>query len=238
MINSNETSVKLAPFKRLLPSGIKRAGKKALLKQTFRQAMLKISELREGELPGRDLLHQLQTGWGNEGFAARYDYLEEVIKQAATTSGPILECGSGLTTILLGLFAGRRGVQVCSLEHTSEWRERVVGVLERYAIPNVQVCLSPLVDHGGFSWYEPPQLPDQFSMVVCDGPPGSTSGGRYGLMPVMMTRLSNGTVILLDDADRTGEAEVLHRWTLEQRVNVVLREAPTGAFALVTCNRN
>jgi hypothetical protein len=36
----------------------------------------------------------------------RYDYLEEVIDRAARTSGPILECGSGLTSLLLGLYAG------------------------------------------------------------------------------------------------------------------------------------
>src|SRR5688572_10649779 len=110
----------ISRLKRLVPRPVKRAVKEALLERKFRRALQRISRLSEGEVPTREMLVQLQIGWGNEGFAASYDYLEEVISRARSTMGPILECGSGLTSLLLGLVAGRRGVEIWSLEHVPE----------------------------------------------------------------------------------------------------------------------
>jgi len=52
-------------------------------------------------------------------------------------------------------------------------------------------------------------------MVICDGPPGATKGGRYGLVPVMKDRLRTGSFILLDDAAREQEQEIARRWMSE-----------------------
>lgn len=46
--------------------------------------------------------------------------------------------------------------------------------------------------------------------------------------------LLSGALILLDDADREGEIEVLRQWTTEARVNIVQRELSSGSFAFVT----
>ena len=224
-------------LKRLVPARVKRSAKEVLSERRLSRVLRRISQLPEGELPSRELLHELQVGWGNDGFAARYDYLEEVIDMATRTSGPILECGSGLTSLLLGLYAGRRNVQTWSLEHIPEWRTRVTATLQRYRISGVDVRLAPLREYGDFQWYDPPidALPETFSLIVCDGPPGTIQGGRYGLLPVLGTRLGADTLILLDDADREAETEVLSRWASERNMRVTLRTAPTGAFALVTC---
>lgn len=233
----NKKSVMVNQLKRLVPARVKRSAKEALSERRLGRALRRISQLSAGELPSRELLHELQVGWGNDGFAARYDYLEEVIERAARTGGPILECGSGLTSLLLGLYAGRRNVQTRSLEHIPEWHARVTAALERHRIPGVDVCLAPLREYGDFQWYDPPldALPETFSLIVCDGPPSTIHGGRYGLLPVLGTRLAADVLILLDDADREAETEVLRRWASERNMRVTLRTAPTGAFALVTC---
>lgn len=180
------------------------------------------------------MLNELSLGWGNEGFAAQTDYLEEVSRQATCATGPVLECGSGLTTIMLGLLAGRRGIRIWSLEHFPEWQARVTNVLERFEIPNVQICAAPLRSYGEFSWYEPPlaEMPKEFQLVICDGPPGSTAGGRYGLLPVMGDHLPAGATILLDDATRPGEVECLRRWTKE--TNFTVSSPQENKFAVIT----
>jgi len=230
------SSIRLGQLKRLVPAPLKRAAKEALLDRTFRKAIRRVAELRLGVVPDRELLSELLAGWGNEGFAAQTDYLEEVCSQAARTSGPVLECGSGLTSVMLGLLAGRRGVQTWSLEHVAEWRSRVTNVLERFEIPNVQICGAPLRSFGEFDWYDAPLvlMPKEFQLVICDGPPGSTTGGRYGLLPVMGERLPAGSVILLDDATRPGEVEVLRRWTNEEKLKVSPPVATDGSFAVIT----
>lgn len=224
-------------LKRLVPKRIKRAAKEALLARTFQRAVKQIMSLPTGQVPERDVLNDLLVGWGNDGMAADLDYVEEVAKWAAQTEGPVLECGSGLTTIILGLLAGRRGVSTWSLEHHPEWHTHVNATLQRHHISNVNVCLSPLRSYGEFSWYELPSdgLPEEFRLVICDGPPESTPGGRYGLLPVLGPRLSKGTIILLDDANRASETEALKRWEAEAGVQIAMQEMSTGAFALVTC---
>jgi len=56
-----------------------------------------------------------------------------------------------------------------------------------------------------------------FSLVVCDGPPGTTRGGRYGFLPVMLPYLSSKCTILLDDVEREGEQKTLLLWKEENR---------------------
>jgi hypothetical protein len=228
------SSLKPGQLKRLVPAPLKRAAKEALQDRTFRNAIRRVADLPLGVVPDRELLSDLLVGWGNEGFAAQTDYLEEVSRQAAKTDGPILECGSGLTSVMLGLLAGRRGVQTWSLEHFPEWRVRVKNALERFEIPNVQICSAPLRSFGEFEWYDAPraEMPKEFQLVICDGPPGSTAGGRYGLLPVMGERLPAGSLILLDDAARPGEVEVLLRWASETKLRL---SSPTeNSFAVIT----
>jgi hypothetical protein len=136
----------------------------------------------------------------------------------------------------MGLLAGRRGVEVWSLEHIADWRASVIRRLEQFEIKNAQVHLAALRDYEGFGWYDAPlaEMPNEFQLVICDGPPGATLGGRYGLLPVFGDRLPPGSVILLDDATRAGEVEVMHRWTSETKMDLVLGEGANGSFAVIT----
>jgi len=52
---------------------------------------------------------------------------------------------------------------------------------------------------------------------------------------VLGQRLGADALILLDDADREGETDVLRRWASERKVSVTLRATPSGAFASVAC---
>ena len=224
------------PLKRLFPAQIKRPAKAALLSYMFRQAMRDVAKLAPGEMPSRELLKKLRLGWDNQGWDAKLDYMEEILRRALEAKGPVLECGSGLTTLLLGQLIGRR-VETWSLEHHAQWHQRVSNAIKRHNVPGVHLCFAPLRDYEQFNWYDPPlaEMPAQFSLVICDGPPDLANGGRYGLLPILGDRLATGTVILFDDVREPGQPEVLRRWETESGVNVELRETEEVSFALVTC---
>jgi predicted O-methyltransferase YrrM len=223
------------PLKRLIPAQIKRPAKSALLAYFFRQAMRQLAKLKPGEVPSRELLKKLRLGWDNQGWDAKLDYFEEITKYAVSTNGPILECGSGLSTLVMGNLAGKRNVATWSLEHNSDWHKRVSKALERHHVPGVNLCLAPLRDYKDFNWYDPPlaKMPAKFSLVICDGPPDLAGGGRYGLLPILRERLEPGAVILFDDVREFGQPEVLQRWEKEYGVNVELRETEEVSFAVV-----
>lgn len=197
-----------------LPNSIREPVKEMVRRRQLHRAIRAIRKLPDGKIPDRQQLSELLTGWANEGFAAKLDYLEAVATNSIKTRGPVLECGTGATTILLGLLCARRNVEVWSLEHSDGWRARVEEALKRNRISGVHVCKAPLIEYGEFVWYDPPlaQMPEEFPLVICDGPPGVTKGGRYGLLPVMGNRVPPGSTILLDDAERPSELEVIQKW--------------------------
>jgi hypothetical protein len=166
-------------------------------------------------LPSRELLARLVWSWSNTA-AGDVDYLLDAAKFGSSSSGPILECGSGLTTFLLAIYANH---PVVTLENNEAWLHRVARALDRLPAGGVQLVHAPLRDFDGFAWYSIPDgvlLPDSFSLVVCDGPPrAGKPGGRVGLLPVMNDRLPPGTVMLLDLHMRNDEAAAVDTWRTE-----------------------
>lgn len=179
---------------------------------------------------GNPTLIDLTYGWGNVSWASNPEYLADCIDHALTTPGPILECGSGLSTILLGAVARIGGQTLWALEHQAEWGAKVRRVLRRYKLDCVTLSVTPLKDHGEFCWYDAPleSMPRDFALVVCDGPPGHTKGGRYGLLPIMRPGLRPGCVILLDDTCREEEVAIARRWEAELNTSFSVRGVMTS----------
>src|SRR6187399_1286181 len=63
-----------------------------------------------------ELLSDLVNGWGNS-WSARHEFLDACLQHTRKADGPILECGSGLSTLLVGALAQKLGKSVWSLEH-------------------------------------------------------------------------------------------------------------------------
>lgn len=162
-------------------------------------------------------LQRLIAGWGNPDWGAPEHYLRCALGHAASVEGPTLECGSGLTTILLGIIADRRGMRHWALEHNDSWGARVRKILDKHHIRSVNLVVRPLRDYGEFLWYDPPleSMQDEFHLVVCDGPPGTMKGGRRGLLPVLGGRFHPHCIILLDDVARREERLLGELWSEE-----------------------
>ena len=153
-------------------------------------------------------------GWGNPDCGAFADYAEACYCHALKAPGPVLECGSGLTTLILGVAAERTEHPVWTQEHHPEWGAKIQETLRSFGLSLVNVCVAPLTDYEGYGWYDPPleRMPKDIALVVCDGPPGQTEGGRYGMLPVMKDYLRDDAIVLLDDAGRPREQQALSRW--------------------------
>jgi len=150
-------------------------------------------------------------------------YLRHMATKASQSEGHVLECGSGLSTLLLAVMAGRRGQMVHTLEHDPESHLRLNALVERYRLSNLKVHHAPIRSYGGFDWYDIPSACDTacFNLVICDGPSRHlTDSGRYGLFPAMRERLHPHCRVIMDDSNRSLERHVIGCWRKERRIEV------------------
>jgi hypothetical protein len=223
-----------ALVKKIVPKAFKEKVKSINRERRLGAAMRRLSSVHADETPSRDLLLELGRAWGEDGFRAVGGYVEEVARWATEARGPVLEIGSGLTTLILGALLGRRGLPVWTLEHHPEYFRYTDQNVQRYGLTNVRLKLAPLRDYGEFCWYDPPldELPRDFGLVIADGPPGDVKGGRFGLLPVLQSHFAPGVVVLLDDAERAQEKAVLQKWESEYGLSHVSHTRDGKAWAV------
>jgi hypothetical protein len=202
--------------------------------QVLRKAVRKFTDRRVGSRVPFIALTDAEYGWGNELWAADEEYLSLLIREAERARGSIIECGSGLSTLILAGIARQTGAHLYSFEHQAEWRQRVVDELAACGLTDNTVYLTPLRSFGEYDWYDvPPSLPSDVSLVICDGPPAATRGGRYGAVPLLLSSFGPSCKILLDDAGRASEKEIVSRWEAEFGAKSEWQDTPRG-YASIT----
>lgn len=107
---------------------------------------------------------ELFEAWENP-WSATPQLLIGLSMIARETKGPILECGSGLSTLIMA--ASNHTSPIWALEHNPSWESKVSGALN--GATNVKLCHAPINGNG---WYTPPiDMPKKFGLVLVDGPP-------------------------------------------------------------------
>lgn len=183
---------------------------------------------------------ELCAAWGNTSFSADAGYQAEIAARALARRGPMLECGSGLSTLVLGVIADARHAGVWSLEQDREWHRLVSTMLARFGIQRVALWHTPLVPRGDYAWFDLTgrDLPRAFLHVFCDGPavlphwPARLHAGwRRGVVPELL-RLGIGfDEIVLDDAD-DARCEALTRYWNRLGVATRIVQTPSGPFVI------
>lgn len=156
-----------------------------------------LAHIRNGsETPG--MMVEIVETWGNPMFALSVEPLVIAVGMARATTGPILECGSGLSTLAM---AAATDQEVWALEHDPAWAESTRQIAKEHGLGNVHIVDAPLEIVDGISWYNTDGLlPESFTMALLDGPPRNNQGGRKGF-ETMMPLLLPGGAIIVDDAD-------------------------------------
>lgn len=193
-----------------------------------RSMKYRLDEIRAGTESGETYL-ELHEAWGNNLWAAEGDLLTAAVLMARETEGPILECGSGLSTLVMAAAAGP-GRMVYALENEWSWQIRLRQIANSVGLKNIKIECNPLENYGDYDWYSVPDwLPEQFGMAFIDGPPQSTRGGREGFLHQMADRLEPGCAVLMDDVG-VSEANraTVARWgeALNAELHVMVRPRP------------
>ena len=155
-----------------------------------------IEAIRNGTETPDDLIN-LVNGWGNPYYQTPVALLQAVIMLARESVGPILECGSGLSTIVMGAASKH---PVWALEHDPTWAFVTENNAKKLGVGNIKVCYSPLKEYGDYDWYTYPSDMPQFDMLYCDGPPRVVKGYRRGVLEIK-GYFNPGSLVAFDDYD-------------------------------------
>ena len=155
-----------------------------------------IEAIKEGRETPDDLIN-LVNGWGNPNFQTTIDLLQAIILMARESNGPILECGSGLSTIVM---AAASKHDVWALESDAGWASVTSENVKGFGLTNVKMCYAPIKDYGKYEWYDYPENLPMFDMLYCDGPHRTNKGFRAGVIEIK-DKMNAGSVAAFDDYD-------------------------------------
>jgi predicted O-methyltransferase YrrM len=177
------------------------------------QALIDIHSRHTFRLP----LPSLDNWTASPELIARIYYLIKMYRPEV-----IVELGSGASTICCGYFVEKLGSgTVVSMDHDDNFTKLTRINVHNHELDNfVTVHHSPLINYelDGIksAWYDISVLDGigSIDMLIIDGPPEKTQPfARYPALPLLYPRLSKNAVIILDDASRQEEQEIVKRWT-------------------------
>lgn len=172
--------------------------------------------LRETE--ATEAIEDLWLAWDNRGWSVGPLYLDWLLDRLGATSGPVLDVGSGLSTVVIGALWPDRAV--LSLEQDGQWAELMKRRVGQLGLERVTIRHAPLRDRGGYLWYaaDGVDLSPHYGLVACDGPAVHgvdeplRAAWRVGLLAELDRRGVTVGEILLDDANDPRAPETLSHW--------------------------
>ncbi|MFJ4745714.1 class I SAM-dependent methyltransferase [Streptomyces sp. NPDC088775] len=159
-------------------------------------------------------------------WAASPDFLLYLVSQVQERRpNSILDLGSGVTTIWMANAIRHFGIpgRVVAIDHDNDFGEATAAALRRqglsaYAEVRIAQLTELSINEEQWRWYDPTEMGDieMCDLLVIDGPPGYVHPlSRYPALPILVSKLSDGAQILLDDASRSDEQIIVERWLRE-----------------------
>jgi hypothetical protein len=135
----------------------------------------------------------------------------------------VLELGSGTSSVWIAYALEKFGGRLISIDHEAEFAGRSRTLLAAHGLDHVaEVRDTPLrtvtVKGEEFRWYDVDGLADVdgVDLMLVDGPPGGVGPlARYPALHLLGRKLSATATVVLDDAIRPDEKNVLARWEAE-----------------------
>lgn len=166
---------------------------------TLRHVCEAIKEGKENESHYLEAFDAMENRWG-----VPPETLAALVSMARTATGPIIETGSGLSTILM---AAATDQTIFCLEHDPLYATKLQQMVYQAGVEGVGLCYAPI--NG--DWYDLtdyPDLPGEFYLGVNDGPPRAVGDRKT----FFYTFGSSCEHILVDDANDPEYEGFIKEW--------------------------
>lgn len=169
------------------------------------------------------------------GWSASVDLLAEIVRLIETRRPAlVVELGSGLSTIVIALkLAELRSGRLVSIDHDETFGVETSRLLQAHGVSElVDLRIAPLITNRKLApdvpWYDTSMMTDlnQVDLLIIDGPPMPIDPMVRGpALDFFKRRLSPDACIVLDDAGRHGEREIIENWR-SRFPEIVIQELP------------
>jgi hypothetical protein len=178
------------------------------------------------------LAAQLFAHWGDPLQPADERFLRSVLAEARAADGAILQCGSTLSTLILGVICDQHEQpkkRLWSLEADPHWANIMRSWLTEYQINSAHVIHSPPRLFKNYVWYslDPERLAKAYHLVVCDGNRASVKGG-VATVHRISDRLAKRFVILIRNLGSAADMKALAAWAKTRDATCVLIDKAEG----------
>jgi hypothetical protein len=157
------------------------------------------------------------------GWAGSPDFLLKLVELVVSESPEyIVELGSGVSSVVLGAAMKKFSQgKVDSFEHEQSFSYKSKRFLEINELSDiVNVIYSPLtlqnIQDTEWKWYDESKIKEienGIDLLVVDGPPRFIQEkSRFLALPFLFDKLSTNSTIVLDDANRENEKQVVEDW--------------------------
>lgn len=178
------------------------------------------------------LAAQLFAHWGDPLQPADERFLRSVLAEARAADGAILQCGSTLSTLILGSICDhdeQPKKQLWCLEADPHWANMMRSWLTEYQINSAHVIHSPARLFKNYVWYslDPERLAAAYHLVICDGNRASTRGA-VATVHRIADRLAQRFVILIRNVSSSADLQALVDWSKTRDATCVLVDKTEG----------
>ncbi len=157
-----------------------------------------------------------------QGYAASPDFLYLIV-EIINKNKPqlVLEAGSGVSTVI-SCYALKKysNGKIYSLDHDKKYLDNTKKEIINHNLNDYsKIIYAPLKKYkDGNIWYDTEKINniDNIDFFIIDGPPIKFSKNiRYLAIPLLFKKMKKGSIIILDDAKRIEEKNIVALWRKE-----------------------
>lgn len=172
------------------------------------------------------------AGWAASSELAS-TYIKEILRKKPRI---IVEAGSGVSTIVAGYVLKRFSIagKVISLDHDEKYAQFTREQIEMHNLSEFcEVVYAPIATYtiGGkaHKWYDTSKFDfqkDSVDLLLVDGPIEKLQkSARYPAYPIMKEFMAESAIVIVDDAKRRDEQNMVSEWMKEMNNATIMNVA-------------
>lgn len=152
----------------------------------------------------------------------------------------IVEAGSGTSTLIAAYCLRKLGRgKIVSFDHMDKYADLSRQTIKSHGLDDfAEVVYAPIkeyeIEGRTYLWYDDAELEsiNRIDMLIVDGPPRNIAvDARYAAIPLLIGRLHEKSMVLVDDGARPGEREIVSKWKQNYGLHYTSELAEKGAYS-------